>query len=100
MPGRLWAIFCFRVRFVSLRVGLQQPRECGMRKLIDAAALSSLIGSVYQRGGEPERSPETRRLGRSEVDFAGASLSVMALPSGNGLLESRSSSEFGAIERT
>ena len=71
-----------------------------MRKLIAGAALSSLIGSIYDRGVEPERWPETLKLIRNDLDFAGASLSVMALPSGNVLLEIMSLSDFAAIERT
>jgi DNA-binding CsgD family transcriptional regulator/PAS domain-containing protein len=71
-----------------------------MRKLIAGAALSSLIGSIYDRGVEPERWPETVKLIRNELDFAGASLSVMALPSGNVLLEIMSLSDFAATERT
>jgi DNA-binding CsgD family transcriptional regulator/PAS domain-containing protein len=71
-----------------------------MRKLIAAAALSDLIGSIYDCAAEPERLPETLKLIRNELDFAGASLSVMALPSGNVLLEIMSLSDFAAIERT
>lgn len=71
-----------------------------MRKLIAGAALSSLIDSIYDRGVEPERWPETLKLIRNELDFAGASLSVMALPSGNVLLEIMNLSDFAATERT
>lgn len=71
-----------------------------MRKLIAAAALSDLIGSIYDCAAEPDRWPETLKLIRNELDFAGASLSVMALPSGNVLLEIMSLSDFAAIERT
>lgn len=71
-----------------------------MRKPIAAAALSNLIGSIYDCAVEPERWSETLKLIRNELDFAGASLSVMALPSGNILLEIMSSSDFAAIERT
>ena len=71
-----------------------------MRKPIAAAALSNLIGSIYDCAVEPERWPETLELIRNELDFAGASLSVMALPPGNVLLEIMSLSDFAAIERT
>lgn len=70
-----------------------------MRKPIAATALSNLMGSIYDCAIEPERWPETLKLIRN-LDFAGASLSVMALPSGNVLLEIMSLSEFAAIERT
>jgi hypothetical protein len=78
----------------------QQPRECVMRKPIASAALSRLIGSIYDCAVEPERWPETLKLIRDERNFAGASLSVVALPSGNVLLEIMSLSDFAAIERT
>jgi DNA-binding CsgD family transcriptional regulator/PAS domain-containing protein len=71
-----------------------------MRKLIAPAALSHLIGSIYDCAGEPERWPETLKFIRNELEFAGGSLSVMALPSGNLLLEILSLSDFAAIERT
>jgi DNA-binding CsgD family transcriptional regulator/PAS domain-containing protein len=71
-----------------------------MRKLIAAPVLSNLIGSVYDCAVKPERWPETLKLIRNELDFAGASLSVIALPSGNVLLEIMSLSDFAAIERT
>jgi DNA-binding CsgD family transcriptional regulator/PAS domain-containing protein len=69
-----------------------------MRKPIAAAALSNLIGSIYDCAVEAERWPQTLKLIRNELDFAGASLSV--LPSGNVLLEIMSLSDFAAIERT
>ena len=71
-----------------------------MRKPIAGVALSNLIDSIYDCAVEPERWPETLKLIRNELDFAGASLSVMALPSGNVLLEIMSLSDFAAIERT
>jgi DNA-binding CsgD family transcriptional regulator len=71
-----------------------------MLKLITPEALSDLIGSIYDCAVEPERWPETLKLIRNEPDFAGALLSVMALPSGNVLLEIISLSDFAAIERT
>ncbi len=71
-----------------------------MRKPITAAALSDVFGSIYNCAVEPERWPETLKLIRSELDFAGASLSVMALPSGNVLLEVMSLSDLATIERT
>ncbi len=69
-----------------------------MRKPITAAALSDVFGSIYNCAVEPERWPETLKLIRSELDFAGASLSVMALPSGNVLLEVMSLSDLATIE--
>src|SRR5260370_32771971 len=71
-----------------------------MRKLIAAAALSNLIGSIYDCAVAPERWAETLKLIGNELDFAGASLSVTALPCGNVLLEIMSLSDLAAIDRT
>lgn len=73
-----------------------------MRRPITAAALSNLFSSIYDCAVEPQRWRETLKfmlkLIRSELDFA-AALSVMALPSGNVLLEIMGLADFAAIER-
>jgi hypothetical protein len=66
---------------------------------IAAAAFSNLIRSIYDCAAEPERWPETLTLIRNELDFAEASLLVMALPSGNILLQIMSLSDFAANGR-
>jgi DNA-binding CsgD family transcriptional regulator/PAS domain-containing protein len=65
-----------------------------MRQPIGAAALSDLIGSIYDCAVEPQRWPETLKQIRSVLDFAAASLSVTAVPSGDVLLEIMSLPEF------
>jgi DNA-binding CsgD family transcriptional regulator/PAS domain-containing protein len=57
-----------------------------MRNSLSAEALSNLIGLIYDCALEPERWPETLAHLHNELDFANASMSLIALPSGNVLL--------------
>jgi PAS domain-containing protein len=65
-----------------------------MRQPIGAAALSDVIGSIYDCAVDPQRWPETLKHIQNELDFGGASLSVTALPSDNVLLEVMSLPKF------
>src|SRR5262249_7028564 len=68
--------------------------ECAMEQPIGAEALSNLIGLIYDCAVEPQRWPETVKHIQNELDFAGASLSVMAVPTGNVLLDVMSLPQF------
>jgi DNA-binding CsgD family transcriptional regulator len=55
-------------------------------KPLAAEAMSQLIGSIYDCAIEPERWPDTLERLRLELEFANASLSMLAMPSGAILL--------------
>jgi DNA-binding CsgD family transcriptional regulator/PAS domain-containing protein len=65
-----------------------------MRQPIGPAALSEMIGSIYDCAVDPQRWPETLKHIQNELNFGGASLSVTEVPSGNVLLEIMSLPKF------
>ena len=70
-----------------------------MKEPLSGEALSHLIGLIYDCALEPKRWPETLTRIREAIDFANASLSLVALPSGDVLLDTMSSADPGWIAR-
>jgi DNA-binding CsgD family transcriptional regulator/PAS domain-containing protein len=70
-----------------------------MKAPLSGDVLSHLIGLVYDCALEPERWPDTLSCLRNALDFANASLSLVALPSGEVLLDNMSSADPIWIER-
>src|SRR5690348_5233820 len=57
-----------------------------MRRPLAAEVLSDLIGAIYDCAIDPERWPDVLERLRLELEFANASLSMLAMPSGAMLL--------------
>jgi DNA-binding CsgD family transcriptional regulator/PAS domain-containing protein len=70
-----------------------------MKAPLSNEALSHFIGLIYDCALEPERWPETLTQIRETLDFANASLTLVALPSWDVLIESVSSDDPGWIAR-
>ena len=92
----VFLVFCPQFQMApSAELGrTRSSGECQMQKPIGAAALSGLIGSIYDCALDPQRWPETLKNIQHELDFGGASLSVTAMPSGKVLLEIMSLPKF------
>jgi PAS domain-containing protein len=70
-----------------------------MKRLISAEALSSLIGSIYDCTLDPGRWPETLERLRIALDFHNASISLLALPAGDLLLNTMTGVPAHWLER-
>lgn len=74
-------------------------REGGAAELMSAAALSELIGAIYDCALDPDRWPDTLSLIRQTLGFHNAVLQLQALPSGEVLLNVGSGVEQPWLDR-
>jgi DNA-binding CsgD family transcriptional regulator/PAS domain-containing protein len=80
-------------------LGTAWLKGAGMRGPLAVDALSGLIGSIYDCAIEPERWANALEHLRVELDFANASLSMVAMPSGAILLNVLKGPEPCWVER-